>query len=326
MREITYRQAINEAVDEEMARDPTVFLLGEDVRCWGAPFCEFKGLFEKYGAERILDTPIAETAIMGAAVGAAMTGMRPIANIMFNDFLSVCMGEIVNALCKSRYIAGANVKMPVTIVSYSGAGVNAAAGHSSCFDGLLMGIVGLKVVVPSTPYDLKGLLKSAIREDNPVIVSYHKNLLFSDLKGEIPDGEYIIPLGKADIKRKGNDVTVVATALMVHRALSAAEKLQQRGISTEIIDPRTLAPLDEETIIKSVIKTGRLVIMDEEPTIGSAASEISAMVAERAFDSLKAPIRRVCAPQTPVPFSPALEKAWLPNEEQLISVIQEICS
>lgn len=324
MREITYKQAINEAVDEEMGRDSAIFLLGEDVRVWGAPFGEFKGLFEKYGAERVLDTPIAETAIMGAAVGAAMTGMRPIANIMFNDFLSVCMGEIVNALCKSRYIAGANVKMPVTIVSYSGAGVNAAAGHSSCFDGLLMGIVGLKVVVPSTPYDAKGLLKSAIRDDNPVIVSYHKSLLFGDLKGEIPDGEYLIPLGKADIKRAGKDVTVVATALMVHRALSAAKKLEQRGISVEVIDPRTVAPLDEDTIINSVKKTGRLVIMDEEPKIGSAASEISAMVAEQAFDLLKAPIRRVCAPQTPVPFSPALEKAWLPGEDDLMLVIQEI--
>jgi pyruvate/2-oxoglutarate/acetoin dehydrogenase E1 component len=324
MKEITYRQAINEAVDEEMARDPTVFLMGEDVRCWGAPFCEFKGLLAKYGAERILDTPISETAIMGAAVGSALTGMRPIANIMFNDFLSVCMGEIVNALCKSRYIAGANVKMPVTIMSYSGAGVNAAAGHSSCFDGLLMGIVGLQVVVPSTPYDAKGLLKSAIREDNPVVFSYHKKLLFGDLKGEIPDEEYLIPLGKADIKRPGKDVTVIATALMVYHALSAANRLQDEGISVEVIDPRTLVPLDEQAIINSIRKTGLLVIMDEEPKIGSAASEISAMIAEHAFDLLKAPIKRVCAPQTPVPFCPALEKIWLPDEDDLIKAIKEI--
>ena len=324
MKVVTYREAINEAVDEEMARDPTVFLMGEDVRAWGAPFGEFKGLFDKYGPERVLDTPISETAIMGAAVGAATTGMRPIANIMFSDFLSVCMGEIMNALCKSRYIAGANVKMPVTIMSYSGAGVNAAAGHSSCFDGLLMGVVGLQVVVPSTPYDAKGLLKSAIREDNPVVFTYHKSLLFGDLKGEIPEVEYTIPLGKADIKREGKDVTVVATALMVHRALAAAEKLQEKGISIEIIDPRTLVPLDEQAIIDSVKKTGRLVIMDEESKTGSAASEISAMVCEKAFDHLDAPIERVCAPNTPVPFSPVLERIWMPDEEDLIKAVTEI--
>jgi pyruvate dehydrogenase E1 component beta subunit len=324
MKEVTYREAINEAVDEEMARDPAVFLLGEDVRVWGSALGEFKGLFEKYGPDRVLDTPISETAIMGAAVGAALTGMRPIANIMFCDFLAVCMGEIMNALCKSRYIAGANVKMPVTIMSYNGAGINAAAGHSSSLEGLLMGIVGLKIVVPSTPYDAKGLLKSAIREDNPVAFLYHKKLLLDNLKGEIPKEEYIIPLGKADIKREGNDVTVVATALMVHRALAAADKLQKEGISIEVIDPRTLVPLDKQAIIDSVKKTGKLVIMEEEPKTGGGAAEIAAIVAEEAFDQLNAPIKRVCAPDTPVPFSPALEKIWMPDEEDLIKAVTEI--
>ena len=324
MREITYGEAITEAVDEEMARDPTVFLMGEDVRAWGSPLGEFKGLFKKYGPERVKDTPIAETAIMGAAVGAAQTGLRPIANIMFCEFLAVCMGEIMNALCKSRYIAGANVPMPVTIMSYSGAGIHAAAGHSSRLDGLLMSVVGLKLITPATPYDAKGLIKSAIRDDDPVVCCYHTLLIANDLKDEVPEEEYIIPLGKADIKREGSDVTVVATSLMVHRALAAAEKLQEKGISIEVIDPRTLVPLDEQAIIDSVEKTGRLVVMDEEAKTGSAASEIAAVVAEEAFDLLKAPIRRVCAPNTPIPFCPPLEQIWMPSEEELIRAVSEI--
>jgi pyruvate dehydrogenase E1 component beta subunit len=324
MREITYREAITEAVDEEMARDPAVFLMGEDVRVWGAPLGEFKGIFDKYGSERVLDTPIAETAIMGAAVGAAQTGMRPIANIMFCDFLAVCMGEIMNALCRSRYIAGANVPMPVTIMSYSGAGIHAAAGHSSRLDGLLMGVVGLKLITPATPYDAKGLIKSAIRDDDPVVCCYHTLLIANDLKGEVPEEEYTIPLGKADIKREGSDVTVVATSLMVHRALAAAEQLQKKGISIEVIDPRTLVPLDEKAIIGSLEKTGRLVIMAEEAKTGSAASEIAAMVAEEAFDLLRAPIKRVCAPNTPIPFCPPLERIWMPDEEDLVRAVTDI--
>jgi len=323
MKEITYLKAMNEAVDEEMERDQTVFLIGEDVRAWGAPLGEFRGLFAKYGPERVLDTPISETAIMGAAIGAAQTGMRPIANIMFNEFLGVCMAEIINALCKTRYMVGGQVKMPVTIMSYSGAGISAAGEHSSCNEGLLMSIRGLKYVVPSTPYDAKGLLKSAIREDNPVLFSYHKSLVLTG-KGVIPEEEYVIPLGKADIKREGSDITVVATALMVHRALAAAEKLQEKGISIEVIDPRTLVPLDKQTIIDSVKKTGKLVIMNEDPKSASASSQISAVVAEEAFDYLNAPIKRVCAPDSPVPFSPPLEKIWMPDEEDLIKAVNEI--
>jgi len=325
MKEITYTQALIEAISEEMERDPSIFIMGEDIgKAWGGPFGELQGLFDKYGPERIRETPISETAIIGAAIGAAATGMRPIANIMYADFLGVCMSEILNALCKSRYMTGGRVKMPVTITSSSGAGLSMGAEHSSCLDGLCMSITGLKIVIPSTPYDAKGLLKSAIREDNPVIVLEHKMLVTSRLMGRVPDEDYVIPLGKADIKREGSDVTVVATALMVHRALAAAEKLQEKGISIEVIDPRTLVPLDKQTIIDSVKKTGRLVIMTEEPKTGSAAGEIAAIVTEEGFDFLDAPIKRICAPDTPIPFSPVLEKIWMPDEENLIKAVTEI--
>jgi len=324
MREITYLKAINEAVDEEMARDPAVFLMGEDIRQWGAPLGEFKGLFEKYGGERVRDTAISETAMLGATAGAAAMGMRPIVSIMFSEFLGVCMSDIRNVLTKTRYMTGAKTKFPATIMSYSGAGVSAAGEHSTCPYGLMMTIPGLKIVAPSTPYDAKGLIKSAIREDNPVQVLYHIFLLTTGITGEVPEEEYTIPIGKADIKREGSDVTVVAIGLMVHRALAAADKLKKKGISVEVVDPRSLAPIDKQTIIGSVKKTGRLVIMDEEPKTESASSEIAAIVAEEAFDLLDAPIKRVCAPDTPIPFSPTLEKAWMPDEEDLIKAITEL--
>jgi pyruvate dehydrogenase E1 component beta subunit len=218
-------------------------------------------------------------------------------------------------------MSGGKIKFPVTIMTYCGAGISAAGEHSGCLDGMEMSIPGLKIVQPSTPYDAKGLIKSAIRDDNPVQVFYHKKLMLGGLKGKVPEEEYTIPLGKADIKRKGSDVTVVATALMVHRALAAAEKLWARGISVEVFDPRTLAPLDKESMINSLKKTGRIVIMVEEPKTGSSASEIAAVVAEEAFDLLKAPIKRVCAPDTAIPFTPALEKVWMPDEEDLIQAV-----
>ena len=324
MREITYLQAINEAVDEEMSRDEKVFVFGEDVRKWGAPLGEFKGLFEKYGPNRVLDTPISETAMVGAAIGSAATGMRPIVHIMFAEFLTVCWSDIFNAMCKPRYMSGGKIMFPATIMSYCGAGISAAGEHSGCLDGMEMSIPGLKIVVPSTPYDAKGLIKSAIREDNPVQVFYHKNLILGGLKGEVPEKEYTIPLGEADVKREGSDVTVIATMLMTHRALAAAEKLKAKGIDVEVIDPRSLAPLDKETIFKSLKKTGKLVIMVEEPKAGSSASEIAAVVVEEAFDLLKAPIKRVCAPDTAIPFTPALEKVWMPDEDKLIKAVTEI--
>ena len=325
MREITYTQAINEALDEELKRDPTVFIMGEDIgKHWGGALGELKGLFDKYGPKRIKDTPISETAILGGAIGAAVTGMRPVAYMYFADFLAVAGDEILNQLTKMKYMFGGKAKMPLTITCYSGAGVRAAAQHSQSLEGFFMSIPGLKIVSPSTPYDAKGLLKSAIRDDNPVMYFEHKALMLGESKGEVPEEEYTIPLGKADVKREGSDVTVVAIGLMVHRALAVASKLQEKGISIEVVDPRTVVPLDKQAIIDSVKKTRKLVIMDEEPKTGSVASEIAAIVAEEAFDSLHAPIKRVCAPDTPVPFSPVLEDFWMPDEDNLIKAITEI--
>ena len=324
MRKITITQAITEAIDEEMERDSTVFLMGEDVgKWWGGNMGEFAGLFDKHGPKRVLDLPISETANLGGAIGAAANGMRPIVDLMFVDFMGVCGDELINQL-QMRYMFGGKIKLPLTITACCGAGLSTAAHHSKNMYGWLMAITGLKIVTPSTAYDAKGLLKSAIRENNPVLFFYHKDLLLKGIEEEIQEEEYTIPLGKADIKREGKDVSVVATALMVHRALKAAEKLQEKDISIEVVDPRTLVPLDKQAIIDSVKKTGKLVIMTEEPLTGSAAGEISAIVAEEAFDSLDAPIKRVCAPDTPVPFSPFLEKIWMPDEEDLIKAVTEI--
>ena len=249
--------------------------------------------------------------------------MRPVAYMFFADFTGVAGDEFLNQL-KMRYMFGGKDKLPLAITCASGAGISGGAQHSKCLEGFYMCIPGIKIVSPSTPYDVKGLLKSAIRDDNPVLVFYHKALMLGGMKGEIPEGEYTVPLGKADIKRAGTDVTVVAISLMVSRALAAAEKLQKQGISVEVVDPRTIVPLDKKTILDSVKKTGRLVIMDEEPKTGSAAGEIAAIVAEEAFDYLKTPIKRVCAPDTPVPFSPPLEKFYMPDEEDLIKAVNEI--
>jgi pyruvate/2-oxoglutarate/acetoin dehydrogenase E1 component len=320
MREIRFNQAISEALDSEMARDPSVFIIGEDIgEHWGGPFGQFRGLAEKYGTKRIRDTPISETAILGGAIGAAATGMRPVAAMMFVDFLGVSGDELLNQL-QMRYMFGGKIKLPLTIIAMSGAGASAAAQHSKSLYGWLSNVQGLKIVAPSMPYDAMGLLKSAIREDNPVVYLTHKML--GAVAGQVPDSDFTVPIGKADIKREGKNVTVVALALMVHRALSAAQKLQEKGTSIEVIDARTVKPLDKQTIFDSVKKTGRLVIMDEEPLTGSWASEVAATVAEEAFDYLDAPIKRVCAPDTPIPFSPVLEKQWIPSEEALIKAIE----
>ena len=325
MRTITLNQACTEAIAEEMERDPSVFIMGEDIgENWGGAIGEYKGLAERVGAERVLCTPVSEIAIVGAAIGAAELGMRPICHLMFSEFICVCMAEVANFLCRSRYMTGGMLKMPVTIVTTCGAGLGAAGEHSSSMEGLFTSITGLKVVLPSTPYDAKGLLKSAIRDDNPTVYLHHKLLVFSGVKSEVPEDEYIVPLGKADIKRKGTDVTVVATAAMVHEAMAAAEKLQKRGISLEVVDLRTLEPLDLETIIESLEKTGRIIIFTEEPKKNSAGLRIAGLVAENAFDLLDAPIKVIGAPDTPVPFSPALEKVWIPNQDKLFKVIDEL--
>jgi len=322
MRVIRFNQAINEALDEEMTRDPSVFIIGEDIgEHWGGPFGQFHGLAEKYGTKRIRDTPISETAILGGAIGAAATGMRPVAAMMFVDFLGVSGDELLNQL-QMRYMFGGKIKLPLTIIATSGAGASAAAQHSKSLYGWLTNIQGLKIVAPSSPFDAKGLLKSSIREDNPVVFLAHKML--GGIAGEVPDGDFTVPLGKAEIKHEGKDVTVVALSLMVHRAISTAMKLKQKGISAEVIDARTVKPLDKEAIFESVKKTGRLVIMDEEPLTGSWASEVSATVVEEIFDYLDAPIKRVCAPDTPIPFSPGLEQYWMPSETSLIQTIEGI--
>ncbi len=324
MAELGFVQAINQAIEEEMRRDPSIIVLGEDIRAIGAPLGEFKGLYSKFGEDRVIDTPISESAILGAAIGAAATGMRPIASIMYANFLGVCGDELLNQLTQMRYMGGGEVKVPVTIMSYTGAGTRHAAQHSRNLYGLLMNITGLKIIVPSTPYDAKGLLKSALRENNPSIFLYHTALIKRGIKSEVPSEEYTIPLGKAEVKREGKDVTVVTMALTVHEALAAAETLEKQGISIEVVDPRTLVPLDKETIINSVKKTGRLIIMDEEPKTGSAAGEIAAMVADEAFDYMDAPIKRVCAPDTPVPYSPVLEDFWIPDQKDLIEAVTEL--
>ena len=323
MRKITYREALREALREEMRRDPTVFLLGEDIgRYWGGAFKVTEGLAEEFGDERVRDTPISESAIIGAAVGAAITGMRPIAEIMFGDLTALAVDQIANQAAKIRYMFGGQAKVPLVIRTPFGAGVNIAAHHSQSLEAWYMHVPGLYVAVPSTPYDAKGLLKTAIRNDNPVFFCEHK--LLYPIEGEVPEGEYTVPLGVADVKREGKDVTVVATLYMVHKALEAAEKLETEGISVEVVDPRTLTPLDKQTIIKSVKKTGRLVVVSEDCKAAGVSAEIAAVVAEEAIDYLDAPIKRVAEPDTPIPFSPPLEQYVIPNEKSIIKAVREV--
>ena len=325
MREINFRQAIGEALDEEMERDPRVFIIGEDVGVMGGLMGEIGGLYLKYGIDRVRDTPLSEAAILGAAIGAAITGMRPVARMRFGDFLGVAWDEIMNQMTKMRYMFGGKIKMPLTMDALTGAGRRSAAQHSQSIEGMLMCIPGLKIVLPSNAHDAKGLLKTAIRDDNPVMFFEHKLIMWAGPKSEVPDEEYLIPFGQADIKRVGSDVTVVATANMVARALNAAEKLQQeKGISLEVIDPRTIVPFDKETVLNSVSKTSRLVIFTEECQTGSFAGQVAAIVADEGFDYLDAPIKRVNAPDTPVPYGVGMEDFWIPNEDNLIRAVNEI--
>jgi pyruvate dehydrogenase E1 component beta subunit len=305
-----------------MRRDPTVFLLGEDIgRYWKGAFKVTKGLAEEFGDERVRDTPISENAIIGVAAGAAITGMKPIAEIMFGDLSALAMDQIANQVAKMRYMFGGQAHVPVVIRMPFGAGVNVAAHHSQSLEAWFMHVPGLKIAIPSTPYDAKGLLKTAIREVDPVMFFEHK--LLYPIEGEVPEDEYTIPLGIADVKREGNDVTIVATLYMVHKALSAAKTLQKDGIEAEVVDPRTLLPLDKQTIIKSVRKTGRLIIVTEDCKTAGVSAEIAAMVAEEALDYLDAPIKRVATADTPIPFSPPLEQFVLPNEDRIIKAVKE---
>jgi pyruvate dehydrogenase E1 component beta subunit len=323
MRKITYRDALREALREEMRRDQTVFLLGEDIgKYWGGAFKVTEGLAEEFGEERVRDTPISESAIIGTGVGAAITGMRPVAEIMFGDLTALAMDQIANQAAKIRYMFGGQAKCPLVIRTPFGAGVNIASHHSQSLEAWFMHVPGLYVAVPSTPYDAKGLLKSAVRGNNPVMFCEHK--LLYPIEGEVPEEEYTIPFGLADVKREGEDATIVATLYMVHKALEAAKTLESEGISVEVVDPRTLTPLDKQSIIRSVKKTGRIVIVTENCKTAGVSAEIAAIVAEEAIDYLDAPIRRVAEPDTPIPFSPPLEQYIIPNEKAIIKAVREV--
>lgn len=323
MKELTYAEALREAMAEEMERDSSVFIMGEDVGIFGGCFGVTGGLSKRFGEDRVRDTPITETAIVGGAVGAAMTGSRPIAEIMFASFLGVAMDEVLNQASKMCYMTGGQAKVPLVIRTAAGAGIGAAAQHSERTEAWFVHMPGVKVAYPSTPADAKGLLKTAIRDDNPVIFFEHK--LLYNCKGEVPEEkDFLIPFGKADIKRAGKDLTVVATGILVTHALKAAEELAKEGIELEVIDPRTLVPFDKETVLNSVKKTGKLIIATEETKRGSFASEVAAVVAEEGLFLLKQPIKRVCAPDAPVPFSSVLEKAYLPSSEKIIAAVREM--
>jgi pyruvate/2-oxoglutarate/acetoin dehydrogenase E1 component len=320
MREIEYREAIREAVIEEMDKDKSVFLIGEDIGIYGGAFRAYKGLLEKYGPERVVNTPISEISIIGAGVGAALTGQRPIAEIMFIDFTTLAMDQIVNQAAKIRYMTGDSLNVPMVIRTQGGAGRGVAAQHSQSLEAWFYHVPGLKVVMPATSYDVKGLLKTAIRDDNPVVFLEHKMIYL--IKGEVPEEEYTIPFGEADIKREGDDVTIVAYSNMLFKSLEAAEELEKDGISCEVVDPRTLVPLDIDTIIESVKKTGHLVVVTEACKRGSVASDISAKVMEKAFDWLDAPIKIVAGLNTPIPYNSTLEQASIPHTKDIIAAVK----
>jgi len=325
MREITYAEAIREALRQEMRRDERVFLIGEDIGIYGGAFGVTYGLLEEFGEERVRDTPISELTIAGAATGAALTGMRPVAEIMFMDFTTLAMEQLVNQAAKIHFMFGGKAKVPMVLRTPAGSGTGAAAQHSQSLEAWFVHVPGLKVVSPSTPYDAKGLLISAIRDDNPVIFVEHK--LLYRTKGPVPEEEYTIPLGVADVKREGSDITVVATSIMVLRALEAAERLAEEGISVEVIDPRTLKPYDEETVAKSVMKTGRVLIVHEAPRTGGFGAEIAARIVEgEAFFYLDAPVRRLTGLDVPIPYNPNLERGVVPQVEDIMDAIRELMS
>jgi len=315
-------EALREALYQEMKRDERVIVMGEDVGGYGGIFGVTAGFLEEFGPERVRDTPISEAGFIGAAVGAAAAGLRPVAELMFVDFFGVAMDQIYNQAAKMRYMFGGRIKIPMVVRTTIGAGLRAAAQHSQVLYSVFAHMPGLKVVVPSTPYDAKGLLIASIRDDDPVMFFEHKALY--GVKGPVPEEPYEIPLGKADVKREGKDVTVVALALMVHRALEAAKKLEEEGISVEVIDPRTIVPLDKDAIIESVKKTGKLVIVDEDYPRCGFATDLAGIVACEAFHHLKAPVKIVTPPATPVPFSPVLEDAYIPSVEDVVRAVKAI--
>ena len=322
MQSMTFAQALTSALKLETQRDPNIYVAGEDVGTYGGIFGVTGGLLDEFGDRRVRDTPITESAIVGTAVGAAAAGLRPVIELMFVDFIGVALDQLYNQAAKMKYMFGGKAKLPIVVRASCGAGMGAAAQHSQCLEAWFMHVPGLKVVMPSTPYDAKGLLISAIRDDNPVVFLEHKMLYATEQ--EVPEEVYAIPLGQADIKREGQDITVVASAQMVGRALGAAEKLAAEGVSLEVVDPRTLSPLDEATILNSVKKTHRLLIVHEEVKFAGSGAEIAAIAAEKAFDYLDAPIVRVAAPFTPVPFSTVLEQEFIPSEEKIMQAAKTL--
>ncbi|WP_016837340.1 MULTISPECIES: alpha-ketoacid dehydrogenase subunit beta [Ureibacillus] len=335
-REILFMNALNEALDQAMAKDENVILLGEDIAggaevqhleeanedAWGGVMGVTRGLAPKYGRERVIDTPLSEMGYMAAAVGMAVTGLRPVAELMFSDFIGFCFDSIIGQGSKMRYMFGGKAKVPMTVRTMHGAGVNAAAQHSGSYYGLFGSIPGVKVVVPATPYDAKGLLLSAIEDDNLVIFSEDKTLY--GMKGEVPEEYYTVPIGKAAIKREGKDLTIVTIGKMLYVGLEVADILEKDNISVEVIDLRTVAPWDEETVLESVKKTGRLIIIDESNPHNNTATDIASVVADKAFDYLDGPIKCVCAPNTPVPFAANLEKLYIPDANKVLTVATEI--
>lgn len=325
MREITYLEAVREAMTQEMERDPRVFMIGEDIGEYGGAFQVTYGMLEKFGPERILDTPITELALTGAATGAALIGMRPIAEIMFMDFTTLASEQLVNQAAKLRFMFGGNATVPLVLRTPAGSGTGAAEHHSQSFENWFVHVPGLKVVMPTTPYDAKGLLIASIRDDNPVVFIEHK--LLYKTKGDVPEDPYEIPLGKADIKREGKDLTIIATSIMVQRSLQAAEELAKDGIDVEIVDPRTLRPLDTETIVNSVKKTGKVLIVHEAVKTGGFGGELASVIAEsEAFGYLDAPILRLAGREVPIPYNRNLELKAVPQVEDIIEKAKELAN
>lgn len=321
-RELTYVKAFNEGMHQIMAEDPDVFLIGEDVAGYGGVFHMFDGLLDAYGEKRVKDTPIAEQAIIGLGVGAAARGLRPVCDLMFMDFIGVAMDQIFNQAAKMKYMFGGAVSVPLTITTAGGAGMSAAAQHSQSLEAWLAHIPGLKVALPATPYDAKGLIVGAIRDDNPTIVVLQKKML--GVKGPVPEELYSVPFGQANVAREGTDTTIVAIARMVPEALKAAERLAADGISVEVIDPRTVQPLDTDTIVASVKKTNRALIVHEAVEFGGIGAEISSQIQEEAFDYLDAPVARLAAPFAPVPYAPILENAYVPDAARIESAVRRL--
>jgi pyruvate/2-oxoglutarate/acetoin dehydrogenase E1 component len=322
-REITFAQAINEALAEEMRRDPTVFIIGEDVAEAGTPFKVLSGLVREFGPKRVIDSPISEAGIAGIGVGAAMTGMRPVVDIMFGDFITLTMDQLVNQAAKIHYMSGGKLKVPLVLRTTLGATRRSAAQHSQSLHAWVSHVPGLKVAVPATPYDAKGLLKTAIRDDNPVV--FFEDKMMYQLKGPVPAEEYTIALGVADVKRQGRDITLVATSSMVQIALAAAHTLESLGISAEVVDVRTTAPLDRQTLIESVKKTSRAIVIDEGYQGYGVTAEIASVIADGAFYYLDAPVKRMGAMDVPVPFSPVLEDQTVPTAETVAATAKQLC-